>query len=214
MKAKGKVNLIIADDHGMFLEGLKSLLEKEEQINIVATAKNGQEVLDLLKSNTADIVITDLSMPEMDGMTLNRTIKKKYPQVKTIVVSTHSESDKVMQLIKNDVDGYLLKNAEPKELVKAIASVANGEKFFSSEVKDKFMSNVFSEEKSSKSPLLTKREKEIMKLITAEYTTSEIAESLHISEHTVNSHRKNLLSKLGVKNTAGLVKYAIKHELG
>lgn len=208
------IEIIIADDHHMFLEGLKSLLDKEEHISIVDTAKNGQTVLDFLKSKGADVVITDLSMPEMDGMTLNRQIKKKYPALKTIVVSTHSESDKVMQLIKNDVDGYLLKNADPKELVEAITKVVKGEKYFSPEVKDKFMSHVFSEEKSDKTPTLTKREKEIMKLITAELTTAEIAESLHISEHTVNSHRKNLLSKLGVKNTAGLVKYAIKHDLG
>lgn len=214
MKSKGKINLIIADDHGMFLEGLKSLLEKEEGICIIDTARDGQSVLELLKSKETDLVITDLSMPEVDGMTLNKIIKKKHPKVKTIVVSTHSESDKVLQLIKNDVDGYLLKNADPKELVDAINIVAKGDKYFSKEVKDKFMSNVFSEEKESQIPALTKREKEIMKLITAEHTTSEIAESLHISEHTVNSHRKNLLSKLGVKNTIGLVKFAIKHDLG
>lgn len=208
-----KVSLLLVDDHSMFLEGLKALIEKEVNISIAGTAKNGVEALAFLKTKSIDVVITDLNMPEMDGLTLNRDIKKKYPRTKTIIVSTHSESDKIMQLIKNDVDGYLLKNANPEELFQAITTVNNGEKHFSQEVKDKFMNNVFSEDKKANKPVLTKREKEIMKLITAELTTSEIAESLHISEHTVNSHRKNLLSKLEVKNTAGLVKYAIKHDL-
>lgn len=209
-----KIRLVIADDHSMFLEGLKMLIEKEDHIDIVGTAKDGLGVLDCLKSTPVDVVITDLSMPNMDGMALNKNIKKKYPKTKTIVVSTLSDSDMIMQLIKNDVDGYMLKNADPKELFLAISTVFEGEKYFSPEVKDKFMTTMFSEKKKSQVPILTKREKEIIRLITAEYTTSEIATQLHISDHTVNSHRKNLLSKLEVKNTAGLVKYALKHDLG
>ncbi|UXX78036.1 response regulator transcription factor [Reichenbachiella carrageenanivorans] len=209
-----KIRLVIADDHSMFLEGLKVLIEKEDHIDIVGTAKDGLGVLDLIKSTPIDIVITDLSMPNMDGLVLNKNIKSKYPKTKTIVVSTHSDSEMVMQLIKNDVDGYLLKNADPKELFLAISTVFEGDKYFSQEVKDKFMTTMFSDKKKTQVPILTKREKEIIRLITAEFTTSEIATQLHISDHTVNSHRKNLLSKLDVKNTAGLVKYALKHDLG
>ncbi len=209
-----KIKILIVDDHLMFLEGLKSLLHDEKTIEIIGVASNGQEALDLLAQHNVNIVITDISMPEIDGFELISTIKKKYPHVSTLVLSMHSESRIISKLIKQNVNGYLLKNAEKEELLKAISLLANGENYFSEEVKKIFVESSFSRNKKSDFvPELSRREKEVLKLIVEEFTAKEIAEELFISQHTVESHRKNIFSKLNVKNVAGLVKYAIENDL-
>lgn len=211
---KKKIRVILADDHSMFLEGLHALLSATEDIAIVGLALTGNDVMDLLKREQVDIVVTDISMPGMDGITLNSMIKKQYPQIKTLVLSTYSDPDKIIKLTNNKANGYLLKNAEKDELLKAIYTIFRGSNYFSKEVQEKYTASIFSAEKGSGiDPALSKREKEILKYIAAEYTTPEIAEKLFISQYTVNTHRKNLISKLGVKNVAGLVKYAFKNGL-
>ncbi|UII30442.1 response regulator transcription factor [Fulvivirga ulvae] len=209
-----KINILIVDDHHMFLEGLAALLENIENVHLSGTLKNGREAMDYLKSNAVDVVIMDISMPGMDGMELNRLIKNDHPQIKTMVLSTHSDPKTINKLIQDDVNGYLLKNADKSELLEAIYALAKGENYFSEEVKEKYTNSMFARQtKSSEEPPLSRREIEILKLIVAQNTTQEIAEKLFISQHTVNSHRKNLLSKLGLKNTAGLVKYALEEGL-
>ena len=139
-----KIRIVIADDHKMFLDGLCSLLEDEKNLEIVDTAKNGNGVLQILADTEIDLVITDISMPEMDGIALNNEIKKKHAQVKTLVLSMHKQSDLIAKLIKNDVNGYLLKNADKKELLQAINSIMRGENYFSPEVKEEYMQSMFS----------------------------------------------------------------------
>lgn len=206
-----EIKLIVVDDHEMFLAGLKAIFQDEAHIRLIAAVSNSESVMKLLEQEPVDIVITDLSMPNIDGITLNGLIKKKYPEVKTLVLSTYNDPGKIDQLIKNHVDGYLLKNAAPDTLLEAINTLFSGKKYFSKEVQERYMKNVFSDGDSKGNMVLTKREKQILRLITAEYTTTEIAQELCISEHTVNTHRKNLLFKLNVKNTAGLVKYALQN---
>jgi DNA-binding NarL/FixJ family response regulator len=209
-----KIKLLIVDDHTMFLQGIISLLEQEPNINIVDKAVNGIEALEIIKKSAIDLIILDISMPAMDGIELSKILKKQHPQIKILIVSTHSNAMIVSRLIRIGVNGYLLKNAEKEELLKAINTIASGENYFAEELEEKhFTNNSRIEKQSSHITELSSREKEILVLIAQEYNTAEIAEKTFISLNTVNTHRRNLLSKLNAKNTAGLVKYAVENGL-
>lgn len=205
-------NLIIADDHKMFIDGLMSILKDAPEFSVTTTAKNGAQVLKYLDINGVDdlhLLVTDLTMPEMDGIELNKTVKEKYPTLKTLVVSMHIDGGMIDKLIRNNVDGYVPKNAEKEELLSAMRTIVKGEKYFSQEIKMAYTDAMF-ENKKQAEVNLTDREKEVLKLIAEENTTQEIADILFLSKHTIESYRKNLISKLQVKNLAGLTKQAIK----
>ncbi|MCB4799154.1 response regulator [Neotamlana laminarinivorans] len=207
-----KHNIIIVDDHKMFLDGLQSILTSEINYNIIYTAKNGEQVekyLNINKEEKIDLIITDISMPKMDGIALNKTIKKQNKNIKTLVISMHSDGERIETLIDNNVDGYVPKYAEKQELLKAIKTILNGEKYFSKEIKATYIENKLSHKKNEEIKL-TKREIDVIKLIALEFTTQEIADKLFLSKHTVESYRKNLMTKLDVRNIAGLTKYALK----
>jgi len=207
-----KYNLIIADDHKMFIDGLLSILKDAPEFTVTTTAKNGEQVMKYLDINGVDnlhLLITDLTMPKMDGIELNKIVKEKYPTLKTLVVSMHIDGEMIDKLIRNNVDGYVPKNAEKEELLNAMRTITGGEKYFSSEVKRAYTDAMF-ENKKKEDVSLTDREKEVLKLIAEEYTTQEIADELFLSKHTIESYRKNLISKLQVKNLAGLTKHALK----
>ncbi|NMH89022.1 response regulator transcription factor [Flavivirga algicola] len=207
-----KYNLIIADDHKMFLDGLLSIFESEEAYNILLTAKNGAQVskyIDINNNEQIDLVITDITMPEMDGIALTKTLKEKNNHLKILAVSMHTNPDMIDTLIESNVDGYVPKNAEKKELLKAIETILKGDKYFSREITDIYMENKFSKKKKENIKL-TQREIDVITLIAKEYTTQEIADKLFLSKHTIESYRKNLIAKLEVRNLAGLTKYAIK----
>ncbi|QSW90293.1 response regulator transcription factor [Flavobacterium endoglycinae] len=209
-----RINLLIADDHTMFLQGIISLLEQEPNITVVDKAVNGIEALEIIKKGVVDFIILDISMPEMDGIELSKILKKQHPDVKILIVSTHSNVMIVSRLIRIGVNGYLLKNAAKEELLKAINTIAQGENYFAEELEEKYLTNSSRIEKQvSNLTELSSREKEILVLIAQEYNTAEIAEKTFISLNTVNTHRRNLLSKLNAKNTAGLVKYAVENGL-
>ncbi|WP_433835963.1 response regulator [Flavobacterium anhuiense] len=209
-----KINLLIVDDHTMFLQGIISLLEQESNINIIDKAVNGIEALEIVKKGTIDFIILDISMPEMDGIEFSKIIKKQHPHIKILILSTHSNVMIVSRLIRIGVNGYLLKNAEKEELLKAINTIGLGKNYFAEELQEKHLSNNSRIEKHiSNLSELSSREKEILVLIAQEYNTAEIAEKTFISLNTVNTHRRNLLSKLNAKNTAGLVKYAVENGL-
>lgn len=209
------IKIIIADDHTMFLDGIAALLEKEKEIEVVAKAENGIEALRILdNAGAVDLVILDLSMPEMDGIDLSKNIKKKYPETKILVVSTHSNTQIISRLIRIGINGYLLKNTDAAIFLKAIRSITNGDNYFAEEITQKHLNNCIQIEKQTADIVeLSNREKEILTLIAQEFTTNEIADQTFISLNTVNTHRRNLLSKLNAKNTAGLVKYAIENGL-
>ncbi|GMN07194.1 response regulator transcription factor [Croceitalea sp. MTPC5] len=205
--------LIIADDHKMFLDGLLSILASKKEYEIILTANSGKNVakyLDINNDNESiDLVITDVNMPDLNGIELNRHIKNKHPKVKTLVVSMLHDAQTVQTLTQDNVDGYVPKNAEKAELIHAITTILDGEKYFSQSIKDVYLKGMFSNEKSLHESL-SKREKEVLKLIAQEYTTQEIADKLFLSKHTIESYRKNLISKLEVRNLAGLTKHALK----
>lgn len=205
-------NLILADDHQMIIDGLKALLANEPEINIVAEAHNGIEVLDILKQKGRDIhvIVLDINMPGMDGIDTSKNIKKDFPWIKILVLSMYSKPGFIQQLIQAGVSGYILKNTGKDELLTAIMKIRNSEAFYSKEVTASIM-NSFRTDATQNSVELTKREQEILRLLAGAHTTPEIAEKLFISPYTVDTHRKNLLSKLNLKNTAALVKYALEN---
>lgn len=207
-----KHNIILADDHKLFLEGLTRLIAQEKDFHVLYYAHNGQLVMNYLDQHPdeqVDLVITDISMPDIDGITLNNYIKEKRPEIGTLVVSMHTDSNIIDALIQNNVDGFLSKNADSEELLEAVKTILKGGKYFSEAVKQEYLKSVFNKEKETLE-MLTSREKDVLKLIAEEYTTQEIADKLFLSKHTIESYRKTLILKLKVRNLAGLTRYAVK----
>ncbi len=206
-----KINLIIVDDHAMFREGLEGIVETEKKHNIILSTKNGNEVLKYLDINyqdNIDLIISDISMPDLSGIELTKHVKKKYPNIKVLIISMHTNAEMIDELFSNNVDGYLSKNATKKELLEAMNSILAGNKFFSENIKEIYFQK--KQSNNQKKIKLTKREIDVVTLIAKEYTTQEIADQLFLSKHTIESYRKTLISKLNVRNLAGLTKYAIK----
>lgn len=206
------IRLIIADDHPVISDGIKLILEKEKDIQLVATVSNGIELLNVLETEQADVILMDVNMPEMSGIEATQKIKEKYPAIKVLSFSQYDEKRFVKQMLKYGASGYLLKNSAASEIVKAVNIVYSGGIYLSEELPD-----IFSDKPKRKSsyffPELSQRELEVLKLICGEKNTNEIAEILFISNSTVETHRANLLLKVGVKNTAGLVKWAVENEV-
>lgn len=214
-----KIKLIIADDQVLFLKGLRLLIHTFDSIQLIAEARNGIELLKEIEIHAPDVVLIDLKMPEMDGIEATQQIKEKYPEVKILLLSMYHDEGIINHVMKIGANGYLLKNEEPAILKKAIETVMKSDFYFSEYVSKALLKGIqqpsLKKEKMSaeeNSPL-SQRELEVLQLICQEYTSSEISEQLFISIRTVEGHRKNLLGKTGVRNTAGLVLYAIKNKL-
>ncbi len=210
------INILIAEDHQMMVDGIKAMLANEPAIRVVAEASNGIEALSCLEKNDIDIVLLDINMPVLDGVETSKKIKALYPMVKVIALSMYDEGALIYSMLKNGVKGYILKNIGKERLLEAIQTVYDGENYFSDHVKDTLLTSMQPGKTKSSSEFmvkLTRREKEIINLIIDEYTTAEIAEKLFISEKTVETHRKHVLQKLNVRNTAGLVRTVIQKGL-
>lgn len=208
---KEKINIVIADDHSIFLEGFTALINNNS-LNVIANCNNGKEVLDVLKDNKVDLLISDINMPMMDGITLTSKVKKQYPNIKILILSMYEEKYIINKALTAGADGYISKNASKEIILEAIESCMKGERFISP-TQDKFTKTSLKlNERKIKQVTLTKREKEILKLIAKEISNGEIAERLDISKRTVETHKKNMILKLGVQNTVGLVKIAIKND--
>ena len=182
-------------------------------INVIANCKNGQEVLDTLKTQKADLLILDINMPVMDGITLTKKIKKLYPEIKILMLSMYEEKYIINKALKAGADGYISKNSGKKEIITAIGSAIKGERFVSDTQSKFIQSSIKNNDRQLKNITLTSREQEILKLISEEVGNSEIALTLDISKRTVETHKKNMILKLGVTNTVGLIKIAIKNKL-
>ena len=205
--------IIIADDHKMVLDGLCALLENEESIEILTTAGNGEEVLKLVEQNTEiDLLVLDINMPIVDGIDVTKAIKAKYPEIKVLILSMYKKSEFIKHLVKAGADGYILKNSGRIILLEAINSLMRGERYYGKDILDTMLDDYIEQrpEKDMKVIELSEREKEVVRLIAQEKSTAEIAEALFLSHHTINSHRKSILNKLDVKNTAGIFRYAIQ----
>lgn len=208
---KEKIKLCIVDDHKMFLEGIQSIFFDVDFIDVIATAKDGKEALKLLNNFSPDVIITDIDMPKLNGIEFSKLVKENFEDIKIIAVSSHAEAKVISRAIKAGVNGYILKNTGKLELIKAIKQVYQGENYYTEEVKKNLNDSLFNPKKAEKQIVkISSREKEVLKLISEEMNTQEIAEELFISPNTVEVHRKNLMRKIGTKNMVGLVKYAIK----
>ena len=204
------IRVFIVDDHPVVIEGIHSLLQNEKDIEWVGQAMNAQSCLGFFVNNTADVVLMDISMPGMDGVELCAVMKEKYPGVFILGLSTFNQGLYIKKMMENGASGYILKNSSKEELIKAIHAVYEGGIYFSGEVGQALEAYL----KSSKTelPLLTPREKEVLELIAEGYTNPQIAEKIFLSQFTVDSHRKNLLAKLNVKNTASLIRLAVERK--
>ena len=202
---KNPVKVLIVDDHQMVIEGLKSLLQNEESVIVAGCANTAEKCLQFLKMNSSDIILMDIGLPDMSGIELCEIIKQKHPLVKIIALSTHNQGTYVRKMMENGADGYLLKNVDKHEILKAIETICQDKKYLTFEAEQALR---YENELQNKLPKLTKREKEVLILIAEGLTNPQICEKLFISVDTVDSHRKNLHTKLNVKNTAMLIKFA------
>jgi DNA-binding NarL/FixJ family response regulator len=211
-----KIKLLIADDHQLLLDGISSLFRDEDSITIVGKASDGHEVLQIVEKQDVDICLLDISMPGMDGIETARSLKEKNPNVKVIILTTYNDREIVEELIDIGVSGYILKNATKQELLEAINRVYHDGMYFSNEVQQSLMENYVKLNRQKRSPqtiVLTQREKEILQLLSKEYTNEKIAAELNISYRTVETHRKNLMHKTNAHNLAGLLKYGYQNDL-
>lgn len=216
---KNKIKVVIADDHQIFIEGIKSLIRDSEKVSLVGEARDGETLMQVLKLKGPDVVLMDFSMPNMNGIEATRKIRLQFPAMKILGLTMSDDADSVSEMMRAGALGYLLKTTGKAELINAISHVYRGEKYLSSEMSMKLIEKMFDE--NEKEPVvntprkaeITKRELDIVRLIAQELTNVEIAKKLNNSPMTIITHRKNLLRKLGVKNTAGLVKYAVMNGL-
>jgi DNA-binding NarL/FixJ family response regulator len=212
------INIAIADDQSLFRKGIISLLNTFSGMQVVAEAENGQELLEILAKTIVpvNVALVDINMPVMNGIEAMKKLRATYPHIKNIILTVHEEDKYINKLIEEGANAYLAKNTQPAELEKAITTVVSHDYYFNENTIRAMHSHVQTKRQRISLQVadeITNREKEILQLICKEFTTSEIAQQLYISERTVDGHRNNLLLKTGCRNTAGLVLFAIKHEL-
>jgi DNA-binding NarL/FixJ family response regulator len=208
-----KIRILIADDHQLFRNGLKILLNAFPEFEVAGEAANGEEFLKLLKNCPADIALMDINMPEMDGIEATRKALKLYPSIDIIALSMYGEEEYYYKMVDAGAKGFLLKDSDISEVKEAIISVKKGGNYFSQELLYHVIQKIKHREHESKSANLSKREKEILFKICEGLSNQEIAEALFISKRTVDKHRANLLGKTNSKNTASLILFAIKNKL-
>ncbi|MBL4560261.1 MAG: response regulator transcription factor [Labilibaculum sp.] len=215
------INVVLADDHVLVRDGIKSLLEEEQDITVVDEASDGREALIVVEKSTPDLLIVDIRMPELNGIEVVREIKNKGLNVKTLVLSMHDSEEYVLKSIEAGADGYLLKGASKEEFLKALHSVAAGGKYFSGDISSIIVNNLVSknavtppkEEVKPNIFKLTKREKQILVLVLQGKSNKEVAEELGVSKRTAEVHRFNLMKKMEVKNLIELSKKASGYNL-
>jgi DNA-binding NarL/FixJ family response regulator len=201
-------SVFIVDDHYMVIEGIRSLLQHEQNIEWAGHASNAASCLAFLKQQQPDVILMDINLPDKSGIDLCKEVKERYPSVFIIGLSTFNQQSFIQKMMENGASGYVLKNATQEELIEAIEAVMKGKTYLSDEAAQSLRKNT-----DSKVPVLTRREKEVLELIAGGMTNNEIAQKLFIGVTTVDTHRKNLLAKLGAKNTASLVRIATQMQL-
>jgi DNA-binding NarL/FixJ family response regulator len=215
-----KIKVLLADDHKIIRIGLRGILEREEDMEVVGEAESGSEVLDTLQKTVTDVVLMDIDMGRSNGTETTRKVRAMFPDVRVLALTMHEEAEHIIYMLEAGASGYLLKNVGRDELLSAIRTVVQGNSYFSHTVSATLLkaitdlkSKPSSASKQASGSPLSDREIEVLKLIAQEHSNGEIAEKLFISIRTVDTHRRNILEKLQVKNTAGLVKYAIEKAL-
>jgi len=211
---RGKIRIVIAEDHTILREGLRALLSSHSDFDIVGEAKDGQDAIRRVEKLEPDLVLMDLSMPRMDGISAINDIKKRYPKIKIIALTVHKTEEYILAALKAGADGYILKDATRNELILAIKSVIDDRQYLSPGVSEKVIQGYLEGKKTIKTDsswdTLSQREKEVLKLIAEGYKNKEIAEFLGVSLKTVEKHRANLMKKLDLHNAATLTAFAME----
>jgi DNA-binding NarL/FixJ family response regulator len=212
-----KYKVIIAEDHQLFREGLKSMLSGRGDLDILAEAEDGLEAVSCVKRNTPDLLLLDLSMPRMSGISVMKEVKRQFPDVKILALTIHESDQYVLEAFDAGTDGYCIKDASRDELMVAIDSVLAGKTYISPGIADNVMEGFLEDRKRLKTKTdwdtVTQREREVLKLLAEGYLNKEIAEFLHISVKTVEKHRANIMAKLDLHNASALTAFAIERGL-
>lgn len=209
-----KTKIAITDDHIMVLKGIVSMLEQTPEITITGTYKNATETLEGLRDDLPHVLLLDINLPDINGIDLSKQLLDKYPDLKIIALTNYEDISFVKRMLKNGVHGYLLKNTDKLEIVKALKTVLSGELFLQSDVQRRLLTQTKKVSTHHQlKPKLTRREHDVLVAIAEELTTQQISEKLFISPKTVETHRMNIMSKLGAKNSVGIVKIAMEKDL-
>lgn len=214
-----KIRIFLADDHQVLIDGMLAVLKTNPKFDVVGYSLNGEQLIEKMAALNVDILVMDINMPVKDGIEVLKEFSAKAYDCKVIILSSYDDFKLIKEVLKLGACGYLSKHCAGENIIAAILAVANGKQYFSDNIQDKMLQsfttngNECTSNNSSTALPLTDRELEILKLISQEYSGKEISEELFISSNTVETHRKNLIKKLNVKNTIGLVKYAIKNNL-
>jgi DNA-binding NarL/FixJ family response regulator len=214
-----KIKILFADDHAIVRDGLRSLFKSDPGFSIVGEASDGAEAVKLVEQNRPDVAVLDISMPNLNGIEATGIIKDRFPETKVLILTIHENEEYIHELILAGADGYVLKNAEKKEIFDGVRAVATGSTFFSSNVSKALLEGLVRSTRNrvpfqiSNEEKLSARETEVLRMIAEGLTSKQIAEKLHLSVTTVNSHRTNIMKKLNIHEIVGLVKYAIQKSL-
>jgi len=208
------VELAIIDDHEVVINGLKAMLSNHSGLNVVFTTTQPDVLMDYLKSHHVHVILMDIQMPQVSGIDLCKMVRKEYPHVKVVAFSSFDDTHFIRQMLRNGASGYVLKNADQQTIITAIHTVIGGEEYIDESIKKLLIHESITGQRRSMFEIpLTRREKEILKMIAEENSNQQIADTLFISLRTVETHRLNITQKLGIKNAAGLVKEAIRRGL-
>lgn len=208
----GHIRILLVDDHQMFIDGIKTLLRNEDSLAVVLEASSGEQAITLLEEASGiDIMITDISMPGIAGTDLTRLVKEKFPHIRVLVLTMYNDMAILREIMATGAEGYILKNSGKKELTDAIYKIADHGTYYSAEVLNDLLQNGSTQAKNAIE--LTEREIEVIRLITSEFSSKEIAEKLCISPRTVDTHRQNIMEKIGVRSVVGIIKYAFEHRI-
>lgn len=207
------IRVILVDDHPLVLDGIRTRLENEAGIEIVAEASNGAQAVEKAQELKPDVVLMDVSMPVLNGFEATRKLGECCPDVRVLILSMHDNREYILQLIQSGAKGYILKDVSAEEMVKAIETVCQGGTYFSSGASETLFSRYDDQAPVLSAGVLTKREETVLKLLAEGRNNKEIARELDISVRTVETHRQNIKSKLNIQTAAGLVRYAIEHNL-
>ena len=217
LRDSGMIKVAIVDDHDLFRKGLVALLDAEENIEVVLEAGNGRELIQRVKGIEVDVVLMDVEMPEMDGITATLKLKEVAPEARVVILSSYNEPEKILDAVEKGARGYLIKTTAPNELMDCIAAVVQNGFCFNQDVTSLVLKGVVEKDKFQSSfnplPQLTNRELEVLELICREHTNAEIGAQLHLSTRTIEFYRKNMMEKIGARNSVGLVVFALKQGL-
>ncbi len=210
-----KIDIFIVDDHQLVTDCINLFLKDSDRVKVAGIAHSGPEALKMLDKKTPNVILLDISMPEMTGIKVTEEIKKKYPDIKVLILSMHSDYENISDAIDAGADGYVPKDVTSEELVDAIITVNNNENYFHTSISNEIVKNYTTKTKKSSSliPQLTKRELEVLKLFAEGFNNNEIADKLFLSVRTIESHKNHILQKTNLKNSVELIKFAIKNKI-